>query len=148
MASGSLSLAEYLDDTLKTPDDVKKILKIPFLGHIPSFEIDQDQPEVNHLITMLEPRSIASEAYRGLRTAILFSKAETPPKIIQLSSPSPGEGKSTTIANLAVTFAQTGARTLLIDGDMRKPKLHKLFGVTNQHGLSNLLTSVSGAKNH
>lgn len=93
------------------------------------------------LITHTNPKSPISEAYRVLRTNIQYSSADKPLKIIVVTSSGPGEGKTTTICNLAVLFAQMGSKTLLIDGDLRKPRLHKIFGMENRQGLSNILVS-------
>lgn len=136
-------LAEHLDDTIKTPEDVKNVLGVPFLGHIPAYEME-DSPSAGgvNVITLNSPKSIPSEAYRGLRTSIMFSKAEKSPQVIQVSSSSPGEGKSTTSSNLAAAFAMAGSKTLLIDCDMRKPSLHKIFSADRNKGITNILTSA------
>lgn len=83
------------------------------------------------LITILDPNSAASEAYRTLRTNLLYSLVDTPPKVIVLTSPNPREGKSTTCANLGIVLAQGEKRTLLVDCDLRKPVVHKVFGLRN-----------------
>lgn len=102
----------------------------------------------NSLLAHEKPKSPISEAYRVLRTNIQFSSIDKPVKVIAVTSSGPGEGKSTTISNLAVTFAQSGNKVLLIDSDLRKPRLHKIFGMPNQVGLVNVLTrqeSIEGA---
>ncbi len=91
------------------------------------------------LVCLHDPKSPVSEAYRTLRTNIQFSEADRPVKSIIVTSAGPGEGKSVTIANTAVTFAQAGGKSLLIDADLRKPMLHKLFGIENRRGLTNVL---------
>ncbi|MDO8686344.1 MAG: CpsD/CapB family tyrosine-protein kinase [Clostridiales bacterium] len=91
------------------------------------------------LITHNRPKSPISEAYRVLRTNIQFSSIDKPLKVIVVTSSGPGEGKTTTVANLAVTFAQSGSRTLIIDADMRKPRMHRVFGLKNAVGLTNVL---------
>lgn len=93
----------------------------------------------NTLIAHSNPKSPISEAYRVLRTNIQFSSADKPLKVIVVTSTGPGEGKTTTIVNLAITFAQSGSRVLLIDADMRKPRIHKVFDFSNQSGLVNIL---------
>jgi len=95
------------------------------------------------LITVTNPRSPISEAYRTLRTNIRFSSVDREVKVVMVTSPGPGEGKSTTVGNLAVTYAQADQKVLLIDSDLRKPVLHRLFHVSNRFGLTDLL--VSGA---
>jgi receptor protein-tyrosine kinase len=93
----------------------------------------------DRLVTMLDPTSVASEAYRTLRTNLLYSFLDAPPKVIVLTSASPKEGKSTTCANLGVVLAQAGKRTLILDCDLRKPVIHKIFAVRNIHGLIDVL---------
>lgn len=91
------------------------------------------------LVTILEPASAASEAYRTLRTNLLYSLVDFPPKVIVLTSPEPREGKSTTCANLGVVLAQADKKTLLVDCDLRKPVLHKVFKLRNVHGIVSVL---------
>lgn len=100
------------------------------------------------LITYNDPKSPISEAYRVLRTNIQYSSIDDPLKVIVVTSSGPGEGKSTTVANLAITFSQMGSRVLLIDADLRKPKIHKVFGLQNQRGLTNFLASREDYKNY
>ena len=92
------------------------------------------------LITVLEPASAASEAYRTLRTNLMYAFVDRPPRTIVLTSPEPREGKSTTCANLAVTLSQAGKTVLLLDCDLRKPVMHKIFGLRNLKGLVDVLT--------
>lgn len=103
--------------------------------------------KLNHigrqLITFTSPRSHVSEQYRTLRTNIKFSSPDSDYRSIVITSASPGEGKSTTSANLAVVFAQEGRRVLIVDGDMRKPTMHHTFNVSNTRGLSSVLTRQS-----
>ncbi len=96
---------------------------------------------LEYIITHDNPKSPTSEAYRVLRTNILFSNVDRPPKTIVVTSFGNGEGKTTTVVNLAVTFLQQGSRVLLIDGDLRKPKIHSFFRLKNEDGLTNLLYS-------
>jgi receptor protein-tyrosine kinase len=93
-----------------------------------------------HLVILVKPEDVAAEAYRTLRTNLLYAFADNPPKVIVVSSPGPEEGKSTTCANLAVALAQAGKEVLIIDGDLRAPVLHKYFGLRNVHGLVSVLT--------
>lgn len=96
------------------------------------------------LITIKEPKSPISEAYRTLRTNIQFSSFDKEIKVIFVTSSTPGEGKSTTSANLAITMAQNGSKTILVDCDLRKPNVHRLFNISNTRGLSNLLIEENG----
>ena len=92
------------------------------------------------LVTLLDPAAVASEAYRSLRTSLLYAVANAPPTVIQITSPGLMDGKSTTCANLAVVLAQAGKETLVIDGDLHEPSLHKIFGVPNVNGMVNVLS--------
>lgn len=134
---------EYLDNSIKIPEDVKQHLNIPYLGPIPLFEIqsegnprDNEYPE---LVTFHSPKSTASESYRGIRTSVLLSSTEAEPQIILVSSAGPREGKTITTANLGITMAQAGSKVILLDCDMRRPMMHKIFGATRDRGLSKLL---------
>ncbi len=95
-------------------------------------------PDPN-LITLTDPRSPVAEAYRTLRTNLMFSSVDRAIRVLVVSSAVPGEGKSTAAANLAVTLAQSGQRTLLVDCDLRKPSQHLLWGVPNEQGLTTML---------
>jgi capsular exopolysaccharide synthesis family protein len=92
-----------------------------------------------HLVTLTDPRSPAAEAFRTLRTNLMFSSLERPLTTLLVTSPAPEEGKSTTLANLAVTMAQGGRKTILVDCDLRHPRQHELFGVPGEPGLSNMM---------
>jgi capsular exopolysaccharide synthesis family protein len=95
------------------------------------------------LVTALDPGSAASEAYRGLRTNLLYALVDNPPKVIVLTSFGPGEGKSTTCANLGVMLAQAAKSTLILDCDFRKPVIHKFFELRNVHGVVDVLVGES-----
>ncbi|MBN1465329.1 polysaccharide biosynthesis tyrosine autokinase [candidate division KSB1 bacterium] len=143
---------DYVDDSVRTMEDLDA-LHLPLLATIPLIKPEQgngllariklEDPEVNaiseRLVTHLRPKSPVSEAYRTLRTNILFAAPDKPKQIIMMTSTGPREGKSTSVANLAITIAQTGARTLLIDADLRRPMLHKLFQKEKEPGLTNVL---------
>ncbi len=100
-----------------------------------------------HLITAIDPRSPISESYRALRTNIDFSAIDEKMQVIMVTSAGPGEGKSTTIGNLAVAYAQADRRVVLIDADLRKPTEHHTFQVTNRVGLSSILSQQSDVEN-
>jgi capsular exopolysaccharide synthesis family protein len=126
-------LFEYLDDTLKRPDEIEKHLGIGVLGMIP--KLKGLTPEE----ASSDPRSAFSEAYRSVRTSLQFSTEAGVPKVLLVTSASPSEGKTTTALTLARNFAQLGRRVLLIDADLRNPALHRILGGDNAIGLSNFL---------
>jgi non-specific protein-tyrosine kinase len=97
-----------------------------------------------NLITLTDPRSPVSEAYRTLRTNLSFSSLDRPLKTLVVTTPAPDEGKSTTVANLAVTMAQGGRRTILVDCDLRRPSLHAVFELEPEPGLTNLILEEGG----
>jgi capsular exopolysaccharide synthesis family protein len=124
---------EYLDDTVKTPEDVSGRLKLPLLGLVPAIR-GQRVP----LLSEPVPHDFG-EAFRSLRTSLVFTSGAEGPRIIAVTSSQPLEGKTTTACNLAMALALGGSRVLLIDADMRRPGLHKVVGVQNSVGLSHLL---------
>jgi polysaccharide biosynthesis transport protein len=130
MGFGLAFFIEYLDTSVKTIDDVEKALQAPVLGVIPQ-----------NVGTLIEegPESPHAEAYRVLRTNVLFSRKDPTLNTLTVVSGGAGEGKSTTIFNLATVFAQNGQRVLMVDSDLRRPSLHKLLNVSNSIGLTNYL---------
>ncbi len=136
LACGVVLLFEYLDDTIKDPDDVQRVLSLSTLGAITRIANVHNLPD--SLIALKHPRSPIAEAYRVLRTNLRFSGIENPSGALLITSAGPGEGKTTTAANLAVALAQGGKRVILIDTDLRRPTLHKVFGLSNDVGLSNM----------
>lgn len=140
MGSGLAFFIEYLDNTIKNPEDLERYFQLPYLGSIPHFDIKNsktDQPD--EFIIVSEPKSSASEAYRGLRTGILFSKPVQSPRSILVTSAGTEEGKTITSANLAIAMAQAETKVMLLDCDMRKPRLHRILGIRNEQGLSSIL---------
>lgn len=129
-------LIEYLDDTIKSPDDVSQVLGLANLGAIAN--IWGDIPE-EKLITMKFPRASHSEAYRTIRTNIQVMSLDRPLRTLLVTSANPREGKSITAANLSVVMALGGLRVLLIDADMRRPQQHKIFHLPNEFGLVSAL---------
>lgn len=141
LALGLIFLREYLDDTLKSPDDVEAATGLPTLGTIIRMKGDKGRKAMYRLVAMLYPLSPEAEAYRTLRTNIEFASVDKPVRTILVTSAIPGEGKTTTAANLAVVFAQTGHATLLVDADLRRAQVHKMLGLHNTTGLTNLIRS-------
>lgn len=133
-------LLEYLDDTLRTPLDIEKHLHLPVLGIIP--KLNKEMPED----VQKDPRSAFSESYRSVRTALQFSTDRGTPKVLLITSPAPGEGKSTAALTLSRGLSQLGKRVLLIEGDMRRPSLGKTLDISAEYGLSNLLAGGSTLK--
>ncbi|HEY9210542.1 MAG TPA: polysaccharide biosynthesis tyrosine autokinase [Methylotenera sp.] len=138
---GGIGLAlffEYLDDTFKQASDVERLLGIPVLGLIPeSAELNNNMNVVQLMVD--EGRSALAEAYRSVRTALQFATAHGAPKLMGVTSTNMGEGKSTSALSIAIQFAQSGHRVLLIDADLRNPSLHRVLGADNTQGLTNCL---------
>ncbi|MBM2837571.1 MAG: putative Protein-tyrosine kinase [Deltaproteobacteria bacterium] len=135
---------EYMDDSIKEPGDVEKFLHVPILGLIPSLEGKGElYPE---LISLKNIKSPLSEAFRTLRTSLIFSSPGSPPKIILATSSKESEGKSTVASNLGTVIAQGGGRVLIIDADLRRPSVHKVFSSPISPGLTNLLTGNAEEK--
>jgi capsular exopolysaccharide synthesis family protein len=136
LAVGGAFLIEYLDDTIKTSDDVTRTAGLPTLARIARID-GEAYPE--KLIALHHPLSPTVEAYRLLRANLQFSSVDKPLHTLMVNSPGPGEGKSVTLANLAVVMAQSGLRVVAVDADLRRPALHKVFGLPNSHGLSDAI---------
>jgi capsular exopolysaccharide synthesis family protein len=132
-------LRDYFDDTLRTKEDLDAVTGgIPVLGIIPAID-DWRDPQTALLEAVSHPNSAASEAYRSLRTSIDFIAVDQKVDIIHVTSSTSGEGKSTTSANLAVTLARAGKRVILIDCDLRRPRLHRFFGFDNSVGFTSVV---------
>lgn len=145
---GLMFLFESLDQSIKTPSDIERSLKIPFLIsvplHIPEPNKTQTSPDKTQtpaeLITLTEGHSPVGEAFRSLRTNILYSNPDLKKKIFVVTSTFPSEGKTTVVVNLATVFAQVEEKTLIIDADLRNPKLHYLFNLKRGNGVTEILS--------
>jgi capsular exopolysaccharide synthesis family protein len=147
---------EFVHGTIGTAEDVEELLRLPLLGTIPAFQGSWKETTGGVLVAPVgraQQKQLAAsvnrtanqywEHYRSLRTSLLFSSAERQPQSILVTSAIPGEGKSTTVVNLGISLAQTGARTLIIDLDLRKPRLAELFHAARSPGISRYLTGHS-----
>uniref|UniRef100_A0A7C3V3Z3 non-specific protein-tyrosine kinase n=1 Tax=Desulfobacca acetoxidans TaxID=60893 RepID=A0A7C3V3Z3_9BACT len=166
---GMAFLAEHLDNSIKTTEDVERVVQVPSLGVVPfcfkdqigarggklpggfrgllswmrnrtGFTVPLEEPD---LMMLKQPRSAMAEAFRHLRTSLRLSVSGGPPEVIVITSPHPREGKSTISANLAVALAQDGHRVLMLDCDLRRPRLHQVFQLENAPGLTSHLTGNS-----
>jgi len=160
---GLAFLLDYLDDSVRTSDDVSRALGLPTLAMIPHHGINEKKRlslrgiagETNGkssaastaLITLEDRHSPMAEAYRHLRTSLLFSSAGKPPQSILVTSSQPSEGKTTTAINTAITLAQADADVVLIDCDLRRPRMHSHFGLSNTQGLTNYLSGEKSTEN-
>ena len=138
--------AELFDSTFSNVQDLENAVGAPAIAHVPRFDaremrdrVDPDSLVEPSLIAFHAPRAAESEVYRVARTSLMVSNRKGSVQTMMMTSPQPGDGKSTTISNLAISFARAGKRVLLIDADMRRPVIAGLFGITDQPGLSDVL---------
>ena len=182
---GIAFVMEYMDNTIRTQEDVEKYLKTALLGivgHIPTYEektdlnsnegklipdslskyasksvknvqsrfwgmlgrspVDRQERSGNELIAHTSPKHTITEAIKGIRTSIMFSHPDNPKRVILVTSTAPSEGKTLISANLTIVMAQTGKKVLIVDADLRKPSVHKIFHIDKSKGLSNLLVKT------
>lgn len=157
LSVGVVFLIEYLDDRVRSPEQIDKVLKLPVVGLIAKVGNGYQGTGKSHLIAVREPRSPVVEAFRSLRTNIQFAGVDQPIRTLLVTSAGPSEGKSTVAGNLAVVMAQAGLKVVLMDGDLRRPTIHKMFNQINQAGLTDVimrdpnqwseLTGTSGVPN-
>ncbi len=145
--AGLAVLLDLADKSFRSPEEISVEIGAPVLGHIPAMQLEKlvkkpNQTVDSSLCTIHHSRGRVSEAYRSIRTGLFFSNRTGDLKVIQVTSPVPGDGKSTLSANLAVTMAQSGRSVLLIDADFRRPRIAKLFNIESDKGMA---TVVAGA---
>ena len=156
-------LLEAVDSTVRTPEDAQSLTGLPSLGFIPhsnllgglsrsSQRIRAALPAISSpgpsaLVTQIRPNSEVAESFRSLRTSILLSSAVRQPRLIMFTSPMPQEGKTTTCVNMAIVLAQRGGKILLVDADLRRPGIHRAFGLSNSTGLSSVLAGLDSLEN-
>jgi capsular exopolysaccharide synthesis family protein len=138
LGTGLAFVRANLDTTLRSPDDLAGIVGKPTLAVVPMIAgwRDSGRPQI---VAQDQPRAPASEAYRSLRTTVQFLGLQEPLKTVAVTSPRPGDGKTTTAANLAVVSARAGQRVVLVDCDLRQPRVHEFFGLPNHDGFTSLL---------
>lgn len=134
LATSAAYLLEYLDNSIKTPEDISRELNLPVIGYIG----DIPSAEERGLVVVDSPRAPIAEAFRSLRTNLEFAGVDKPLKTILVTSPGPGEGKTTVSTNLAAVISQGNKRVALIDADLRRPSIHKRLGISNRRGLSDI----------
>ena len=148
LGGGLAFFTESLDRSIKNPEEAEALLGIPVIGLIPTigdldgkFKGTRNEIELisSRLVTHFVPRSPVAEAYRTVRTNLSFSRPDNPPRTILVTSAVPQEGKTTTTANLAITLAQMGGKTLIVDSDLRRPAIRKVFNLESKEGLTDYL---------
>ena len=132
VAAGIILLIEFLDDTIRDPQEITRRWGIPILGMIVRYKSSSGEA----LVTIKHPRSPISEAFRSLRTNLQFAGIENPIRTLLVTSPSPSDGKTTIVANLASVIAQSGRNVVIVDADLRRPRIHKMFQLSNRVGLT------------
>lgn len=137
LSGGAVLVIEYLDDTIKTPDDVARVMGMRVIGFIP--EIEKEKIKEGELFVITAPRSPVAEGFRALRTNLEFMSQEMSLRTFLVTSSGPGDGKSTVAANLSNIFVQGGKSVVIVDADMRRPTLHRHFKMNNRVGLSDVL---------
>lgn len=135
ISAGAAYLIEYLDDTIETPEEINRVMKLPVIGFVP--ELDKEDNKAS--IVAERPQTLVAEAFRALKVSLEFSQAGAPARSFLVASVSKTEGKSMIASNLALTFALSGKKVILLDADLRRPSLHTYLNLPNEKGLSTLL---------
>jgi succinoglycan biosynthesis transport protein ExoP len=152
---GLAYLADLSDHSFRNPDEVRRRLGLPVLGHIPFLKPDAEVArraaagEITLdplLYALYKPKALESEAYRAVRTALYFSTQGEGNHVLQVSSPNKGDGKSLVVSNLAISMAQSGKKVLIIDADCRRPRQHKIFNLPNTQGLATVIAQGTNWK--
>jgi succinoglycan biosynthesis transport protein ExoP len=145
--TGVAVLRELKDQRLRSTEEISALLGLPVLGAIPSMGRTKESPAVRGQKVRNGPESHEAEAFRTLRTAVFFGAPKEETRKILVTSPAPGEGKSTVVANMAIAMAQTGQRVIIVDGDLRRPMQHNIFGLDrNGKGISSVLAGAMSLK--
>ena len=150
LGAGLAYVADMTDRTFRTPEEVHQALELPLMADIPLLDVKrrkvsasvkrEGEPQIDSIVfAHYRPKSREAEAFRGLRTALYFSTQEGGRKVVQITSPNPRDGKTTVAANLAVSIAQSGKKVLLLDADLRHPRIHKILDIDSTIGLSNVI---------
>lgn len=140
LAAAAAYVLEYLDDSVRTPEALARLTRLPVLTGISGIRMADD----GELVTIAQPRSPVSEAFRVLRTAVQFASLDQSNQVLLITSARVGDGKSTVSSNLAIVLAQAGHRVLLVDTDLRRPALHTIFSLPNKRGLTSMLLEYKG----
>lgn len=149
LGGSAVGLAELTDKSFRSPAEIRRRLGLPIVGFVPQLRTgvptDPLAPKVDpSLVAAVRPKSAEAEAFRGVRTQLYFSTQGRGHQVIQVTSPTPGDGKSTLAANLAISIAQSGKRVVLVDADFRKPRVHKLFNLpAGEVGLAGVIDGVA-----
>jgi capsular exopolysaccharide synthesis family protein len=140
---GVVLLLEYFDDRIRSKTELQQIIAgVPTIATIPEIESWKNSKNAM-LITLEDPSSSAAESYRSLRTAIQFNNLDGGSRLIQFTSPTAADGKTTTLANTAVTLSQAGLRVIVVCCDLRRPRVHEYFGLTNEIGFTSVLLGTT-----
>jgi capsular exopolysaccharide synthesis family protein len=154
MAAGSAYLLDIADKSFRNPEEIRRRLGLPIVGHVP-YVLSSSEPVMaldgagnpieldSGLIAMHQPMSPAAEGFRGIRTALYFNTHGQRHNVIQVTSPNMGDGKTTLITNLAVSIAQSGRKVLIVDADLRRPRVHRSFGLTGKVGLAEVIAGTA-----